>query len=1152
MDYLTDSDDDDEGFFSDHEELPGGTLPQTKHFDKLRKFFRQFREKMTEIEDITNDTVLDTWDEAPRTAPVFLNTRTEEEGTGLFDMINTENVMFNKYITVFAILSEEIEKIHSLVFGKFLGPLIVYGERPNSADQELANGEAEVQIGRMLGLFQEIYETLKRSNSIALNMVHQLGVLYKKKEPLYDSTFKYTHFEYGFGLLGKLFRIFHTVDCVIDENENLKDHWAYYKRMMKFVKADPQKFNVEPLQVKFLEKSLVKFDKTLMSSGCLDVLFNQNYGSPKLTQGKQLVDLPSNKEFKEEYKYILHKLFNEFEKPGSQIEDRRKMIDLLCLMRFYFQWFPDSKEIKKLFKSLWSFQKKMPIIVLVSHVSTSIYDFCAKHMESFLSKVKSDPKDIANLRRDYLSKVNDQFPAEVTKLYMGHIGWAAKMNSVIMAPINQKLDPFNTFRRRADLIMQALGAATTVKNLVSTVIIMHLNEGIPIERDNIIYYSMCFEILKSIEFEARRCTKAISETYGLIVRVAQQRCDDILREVHARIERKKGKDKEDAIAAVALIRKLQRGPVTRVRNEIGKICRDIAKMKSVLREDEVEDLDTCIYVLDKICFWQHHLYNTTTCDFLYWARDIIPACFDILYTRPDEFSRIAYLVRAINDPTAMLRSSLHLEENPELLDSYKEEMVENFDESILKPLAKEIEDDLRFQIHTIFLEHLDKKNPNKSGVRDLQKYLLVEELDFFDYKILIKNRVSAHLNRTFYNMTTLALNDWKTYEQMRYLARDKYKLDLLEGYLPPQTLEQGIDVIDIMRNIDTFVDRFKYNLHTQVFIEVPKEPKHINTVSIEQIVNSLRTHGEGIINTTVNATYHYLIVQFTRFTNFLVDDLIHSPLLKESNYWKNNKDKHDKKYPFERAENTVREIRRITTFEDNKTFLDKFRTLITEIGNALGYIRMIRTASLNRCSQAINYVPNLGKIQKFSEMAEKDELPEETQTAAKNLDNTLNALSTNFSRDQDFFRLLVDVFEGVLTTDDQKHLKVFYTIIPPLTINFVEHMLVGRDILATKKNAANAFISDDGFAIGLAYILRLLHQNQKFESLRWFQGLKEKYAEDHARVLAETERSRRNRSGETNLRTNENLSLRKIAQYQEEFELLSFCFDAAKIFFEEF
>ena len=50
--------------------------------------------------------------------------------------------------------------------------------------------------------------------------------------------------------------------------------------------------------------------------------------------------------------------------------------------------------------------------------------------------------------------------------------------------------------------------------------------------------------------------------------------------------------------------------------------------------------------------------------------------------------------------------------------------------------------------------------------------------------------VESYLERTFYNLTTVALHDWKTYGEMRNLAQHKYRLTLTEAHLPSQTLEQ--------------------------------------------------------------------------------------------------------------------------------------------------------------------------------------------------------------------------------------------------------------------------------------------------------------------------------------------------------------------------
>lgn len=46
----------------------------------------------------------------------------------------------------------------------------------------------------------------------------------------------------------------------------------------------------------------------------------------------------------------------------------------------------------------------------------------------------------------------------------------------------------------------------------------------------------------------------------------------------------------------------------------------------------------------------------------------------------------------------------------------------------------------------------------------------------------------------------------------------------------------------------------------------------------------------------------------------------------------------DNQYPYERAEKFTKMIRKLGLTEKNETYLDQFRRLISEIGNAMGSV----------------------------------------------------------------------------------------------------------------------------------------------------------------------------------------------------------------------
>ena len=66
------------------------------------------------------------------------------------------------------------------------------------------------------------------------------------------------------------------------------------------------------------------------------------------------------------------------------------------------------------------------------------------------------------------------------------------------------------------------------------------------------------------------------------------------------------------------------------------------------------------------------------------------------------------------------------------------------------------------------------------GIADVSVFLMLPPIPFLGGKYLhIKAKVEAYLQKTFYNLTTVALHNWRTYGEMRALATHKYKVKYL-------------------------------------------------------------------------------------------------------------------------------------------------------------------------------------------------------------------------------------------------------------------------------------------------------------------------------------------------------------------------------------
>ncbi|KRT79891.1 hypothetical protein AMK59_7525 [Oryctes borbonicus] len=410
----------------------------------------------------------------------------------------------------------------------------------------------------------------------------------------------------------------------------------------------------------------------------------------------------------------------------------------------------------------------------------------------------------------------------------------------------------------------------------------------------------------------------------------------------------------------------------------------------------------------------------------------------------------------------------------------------------------------------------------------------------------IKQEIEHYLSSTFYNLTTVVLHDWKTYGEMRRLASLQYGLNIIDSSLPMQTLEQGLDVLEIMRNINVFVGKYLYNLNNQVFVEEWSHNKHLNTINISHIANSIRTHGIGIMNTTVNFTYQFLQNKFYIFSQFMFDELIKSRLLKDIRFFADNKTDLNQMYPFERAEKFNFGIRKLGLNQNNLSYLDLFRKLITQIGNAMGYVRLIRSGGRRCLADATCFIPDLKAVNDFTEVLENAELPELPKIAADCLRNDIKNLVDNFEEATEYFKLLVNVFAPVFRDPRNLHLRNFYIIVPPLTINFIEHSLTCKERL-NKKNREGAAFTDDGFAMGLAYIIELLEQSSQLNSLRWFESVKAKILQE--RMKLKTQRSNASKDDEK-LQQTLSLTEKRVNTLDNEFQLLYYNISSARIFFQ--
>ena len=898
-----------DAFFADSAPIDA---PADALLRRLRDFTVSYAGKLAAVRESMSDTLSEAWNEENDVIAMNLTAR---DPLNTVAMVNTDNAQFNKVAIALHTPVHELHLMADIAEARFYAPLTQFGHKysehaiapppsstphpptltlPPSSDPSSSSSPAaassftpptsaqqlptlEQEFGLLLPILQDLSNFLTRLFSLTSNVVTQLGCLYHERQKLFLSTYRHARLDHVFDAIGLSCRIAITLDAIINDNPQIEKGWAAYKKLIKYVRADPAKYEVATPNLRVLESLLLTLDKQILSSSIFQSLLELDYGvvdasAPNTAANKALIE--GNKVLYDQFGLVLKAGFKRMmtslggegggEGVAGEAYERVHLVELYGLYALFRWLFRDTTKVdKRWFNELWLLQRRVPCVYLFGRAMFYVPEFMGKFAAiEAKSVVQPIGKAILTERLAFLQQHDEAFNQRIEDAYAHLSAWLVRMESALKITSSHPVHTVLT--TRAKLLVSGLLLARGLRELLTTNIYLHLKLNVSFRAKNIRAIAVGCEMLKTVQHCFVDRQGMIAEHFNLIV----GQSTFVLKHVLTGLRKKLSADihqhpatkgskatsknieldgKLDQLAALSLTYSLLEQPPTPERLSLIKLTMSVGlgeKMWGSKGGDEKgkvgEEVRYQLWKLSLLVGYQRLVDASTNCSFLYWTPNLVPVFFDDLFANPSQVNRLHYLFDAFHDVLTLFAgceaSQRHL-----LQYEYQQEVLHYLHASIIAPLCREVETDLRLHIHSVVLSQMNLRH--SVAIRDLSKFLNIKPLRFFSRVVDLSAAVTHYLDWNFYNLNTVALHDWRVYAEMRNLALEKYNLQLNEVHLPGTShYSESLDILELMRNIHVFVSRYNYNMNTQIFIERAFDQKHVRLTTPHPLHRSTRAH----------------------------------------------------------------------------------------------------------------------------------------------------------------------------------------------------------------------------------------------------------------------------------------------------------------------
>ncbi|KAJ4775130.1 WASH complex subunit SWIP [Rhynchospora pubera] len=1033
--------------------------------------------------------------------PIHLHVELTDDLEDLSSVIESDNAGVSKFLIALSHDCLEISRLSQLANKNLYQQLFLFGHRWGP-QEVLLEGEPQKAFGESLSLFVQLYGIVDELTHVLVNLLQQLHAVYsnydRSTRPM--SSFKTINLRTVLESLGEGLSVLILLDEIVRQNGNIRSHISLFARMLSQVKIDVETFGIALDDLDFLDQVVENLQR-LFTHGFFQRLVQADSPfSTRLTlvkSNRKLLDAFSSC-FYDGCSETLLRLDSWKELPT----DRLKIIYVLALFLFSLHVSGEAPN-KKLFKLLEDLLEKLPLIfvggrkVLLFGILQTKYP---PGLSAWLSTVEAS-KDFNLIQKNFLIRLNELYLRDLEVIRDALSCWAVSFQSSIH-PLTEVQNE-EWLRLLLKQIMQGIILADRLHVLVVSMLDLHASLEVPLKRERV--KSLCHMIvsLKVIGNIFQMRGSSIVQSFPHIMNIIQSDIEGLILPFKVKLQSelakgtqasklglfnslsRGGRDMDtklmDSLSLVLVSLQMLGGGGSTKRQLIFSVAQDALQSIGHLDIDflRIRRLMSKFRIISN---FQSIVSESVDCSFLYWRREMAQTWLSMIYGDNSKSTWIQFILDAFSDGLRLLKLC---NVDKLTLKSYEQDIENALRNEIITPLCRDIEADLRLHVHSTHLKGSVFINPTKTGVRNLSWFVRMKPL-IFPFKFIdVKLLVEVYLNFAFYGHSVMPNYDHKIYSEMRHLGELKYGLELDALHHLERSSCPEFDIGRIFKKLVMYSERYSYIILKQVLIENDfdgdEHGKHLRIISADHVASYITDHGLKPLSLVSDLVLDFLNRMLMNLNELLQHDTLVDLSMSNIGFGTLN---------FSLQQGDLRYALGKLSIGDHESLqLEQVQSIVTRIGNVLGLLRITAAGFSyylrnNSWSQA-RYSSDIN----FSECCKNLGFSDDAIVLGKVLDEALkNHRQDDIIKPLSFF---ISVTSQKLQNGSAGKFKDFFKVAIAVIANMVESG-VHKEKLLLREGASNSVFNFDGFAMGVAFVLKVLGQDGSFVELSWFDSAKKK------------------------------------------------------------